>query len=171
MKLLYILLLLPIMNCFGQNKLKVETILTKYISTCKQTEKGVYVRYRQRVPIIDILEPQINIVHQKGTELKYQLQGNISSGGMSISQVKTIRLEKEIIEDQLILKHIVMVKHPPGKEGNNVMGYNYMKEEKFKIPNGIKVIKIELHEERLNQRTGSRIPKERLLSEKTISRS
>lgn len=158
---------IPFISCFAQKKLQTETIFIRHQTACKNVN-GKYIRYRASVPLTKRLEPQVIILSQDKQNMSYELQGHISSAGLSINRVKNIRVEKEINKTQLTLKHIVDIKGIAGKEGAMIIGYNYKKEEELKIPEGIQVIKIELYEERSNQHPGSKLPKERLLSEKVI---
>ncbi len=46
-----------------------------------------------------------------------------------------------------MLKYFVEIKLISGKEGANLRGYNYTKQETYKVPKGVKVIHIELFED------------------------
>ncbi|MNE77985.1 hypothetical protein D3C80_1743480 [compost metagenome] len=84
--------------------------------------------------------------------LKFRLQGNVHSSGHTINQVRKIRFEKgEQYGNTITLRYFVEIKRIPGKEKADVRGYNYTKDETYKIPNDVKLIKIELYEDRINE--------------------
>ena len=118
------------------------------------------------------MEHAILIQSQSGNELIFLLQGNIASGGLSINKIKKIRFEKaEQIGDSITLKYYVEIVNLAGKEAATVEGYNYSKEELYTIPKDVKAIKIELYENRIEQRTGSKLPKLKLVAEQTFDLS
>ncbi|MCJ7936070.1 MAG: hypothetical protein MUW56_21190 [Chryseobacterium sp.] len=83
--------------------------------------------------------------------LKFRIQRNISSGGHTIHQVRKIRFEEgEQNGNSITLRYYVEIKKVPGKESADVKGYNYTKDESYKIPDDVKIIKIELYEDRIN---------------------
>lgn len=85
------------------------------------------------------------------------MQGNIYSGGHNIRQVRKIRFEKgDDAGDSLILRYYVEVRKIPGKENANVAGYNYSKDISYRIPKDVKMIKVELYEERQEQESKPR---------------
>ncbi|WP_185145652.1 hypothetical protein [Empedobacter tilapiae] len=63
------------------------------------------------------------------------------------------------------MKFYVEIVNIAGKEGATIKGYNYSKEENYNIPKDVKVINIELYEDRLSQRTGSKHPKLKLVAQ------
>lgn len=137
----------------AQNSLQTEMIIGKSITACKLTEKGAYVRYKKVIPTSEVLLPEINMVSQDAKKINYQIKGNISSKGLSANKVKTIRIEQEIIDGFLVLKHYVEIVGIAGKEGNDVLGYNYTKNEMLSLPKEVKNIKLELYHEYSKQRT------------------
>ena len=166
MKLLYILMLFPFLSCSAQNKLKIETILAAPARvTAQNTETGRIYSQSRYVTQTARLEHAILMQNQSDNKLIFQLQGN----GLSINKVKKIRFEKsEPIGDSITLKYYVEIVNIAGKEGATVQGYNYSKMESYTIPKNAKVIKIELYEDRVTQRTGSKLPKLKLVAEKSF---
>lgn len=150
--IIFIFMFFATINCFAQQSLKVKTILGKYKTTYRMTEKGDSVMRHQLVADGEIYEPQINIKTQKAKQIEYELKGHNSSGGLSINKIKKIRTEQEIIDNILVIRHYAVINGIPGKEGNNVLGYNYVKENHLKIPKNIMKVKIELYHEFTNQR-------------------
>ncbi|WP_291117018.1 hypothetical protein [Empedobacter sp. UBA7248] len=173
MKLLYILMLFPFLSCSAQNKLKIETILAAPARvTAQNTETGIIYSQSRYVTQTARLEHAILMQNQSDNKLIFQLQGNISSGGLSINKVKKIRFEKaEPIGDSITLKYFLEIVNIAGKEGATVQGYNYSKMQSHTIPKNAKVIKIELYEDRITQRTGSKLPKLKLVAEKSFDLS
>ncbi len=153
MKLLYILMIFPFLSCSEQKKLQIETILTQPARvSSKDVETGRVFNRSTNIPKTKRIEPAIIMQAHDEDKLTFLLQGNISSGGLSINNVKKIRFEKGVqSRDTLTLKYIVEIKRIPGKEGANVAGYNYTKEESYKIPEDVKIIHIELYHERLDR--------------------
>ena len=54
------------------------------------------------------------------------------------------------VDNILVIRHYAVINGIPGKEGNNVLGYNYVKENHLKIPKNIMKVKIELYNEFTN---------------------
>lgn len=166
MKLPYILMFIPFLNCLGQNKLKIETIMAQPATvtavvpeTGRKYNRSTYVTVTKRV------DPAIVLQTKADHQVKFLLQGNISSQGLSANKVRKIRFEKGNQQgNSITLKYYVEIVHIPGKEGATVHGYNYSKEEIYKIPKDINVIHIELYEDRIKQRTGSKSPKLKLVA-------
>ena len=104
----------------------------------------------------------------KNTEtLKFRIQGNISSGGHTINKIRKIRFEKgEQNGNCITLRYYTEIEKIPGKENANVLGYNYAKEETYIIPHDIKIIRIELYENRIND-TSDKNPK--LIAQQTFN--
>ncbi|MGJ1366072.1 hypothetical protein [Sphingobacterium spiritivorum] len=99
--------------------------------------------------------------------LKFRIQGNISSGGLNINKIRKIRFEKgQQNGNNITLRYFAEVKMIPGKEGSDVVGYNYTKDETYKIPGDVKIIKIELYEDRIKNTSGT-TPK--LIAEQTFN--
>lgn len=137
----------------AQNSLQIEMIIGKSITACELTEKGAYVSYKKVIPTPEILLPEIIIFSQDSEKITYQIKGNISSKGLSINKVKTIRIEQEIIDGVLILKHYTEIVGIAGKAGNDVLGFNYTKNEMLTLPKEVNKIKFELYHEYSKQRT------------------
>lgn len=170
MKWHYIIILFAFVGCSAQTKLKVETILaTPKIVTAQDPETGKKYQKTNFVTITQRLEPAI-VMHEKNEKkIRFSLQGNINSGGHSIHKVRKIRFEKEkSLEHSILLKYYVEIVYVAGKEGANVRGYNYSKEETYTIPKGIKDIKIELYQDRVKQRTSSKNPKLKLVAQQIV---
>lgn len=168
MKFLILVLLTfcSVYACKAQNKLIIESILSKPKSVTRVVpETGKGYRSSTFVEVTERLQPKIIMQPLKNKLLLFEVQGNINSSGHSINHVKKIRFEKVITsKDTLTLQYFVEIKHIPGKEGNEIRGYNYKKQLDYKIPKGIKVIKLELYEDRISQRTGSQHPKLKLVA-------
>ena len=173
MKLLYILMLFPFLSCSPQSKLKIEMILSAPARvTVQDVKTGRTYSQSRYVTQTERMEHAILIQSQSGNELIFLLQGNIASGGLSINKIKKIRFEKaEQIGDSITLKYYVEIVNLAGKEAATVEGYNYSKEELYTIPKDVKAIKIELYENRIEQRTGSKLPKLKLVAEQTFDLS
>ncbi|MDM1298316.1 hypothetical protein HXZ94_07350 [Empedobacter falsenii] len=166
-------MLFPFLSCSSQTKLKIETILSApAIVTVQNAETGRTYSQSRYVTQTARLEHAILMQSQSDKQLIFLLQGNIVSAGLSINKVKKIRFEKaEQIGDSITLKYYVEIVNIGGKESATVAGYNYSKEESYKIPKDVKAIKIELYEDRIKQRTGSKIPKLKLVAEQTVDLS
>ncbi|WP_407481311.1 hypothetical protein [Elizabethkingia meningoseptica] len=160
------------LTLFGCNtnaqKLNVTTIYSEpKRSTREVPETGGIHNYTARKEVTERFSPMIVMISKNAEILKFRIQGNISSGGHNINRIKKIRFEKgEQNGNSMTLKYYVEIKRIPGKESADVTGYNYSKDESFKIPNDIKIIKIELYEEQTNDTSG-RIPK--LIAEQTFN--
>ena len=149
MKVLYVIMFLSLFSCSAQKKLHTETIYAKRAHvTSKDVQTGRVFPNDTYIPITKRLEPEIILKNKYKNKLTLSLQGNISSGGHSINRVKKIRFEKGVQSgDTLMLKYFVEIKLISGKEGANLRGYNYTKQETYKVPKGVKVIHIELFED------------------------
>ena len=147
--------MLSILSFFGcktneilTNKLVVTTITIKPERVEVKDENGQVRSRNTYVDEIERLKPEIIILDTKNRQLKYKIQGNITSRGLSIRRVKTIQSEQWIEGSTLVIKQTVMVKRISGKEGAQVSGYNYQQENLVKIPENIHTVKIELHEQK-----------------------
>lgn len=169
MRLFYILLLFPILNCTAQHKLKIETILSEPIRVSKENpETGRTYQATRLVAKTTRLASTISLESKNANNCTFLLQGNISSAGHAINRVQKIRFEKgDQVGDNLTLKYYVEIKHLPGKESANVLGYNYAKIEKYTVPKDVKTIHIELYEDRINKRPASKQPKLKLVAQQT----
>lgn len=138
-----------LIGCSTRSKFHVETINARMDRISVPRNGGTDTIYRNTmVPITPRLEAKIEVLDKGVKVLNYQLQGSIHSSGLSINRVKRIYVEKEFLGDSLVLKHIVEVVRIAGKEGNSVMGYNYIKKESVNIPDFVKRVRIELYEHR-----------------------
>ena len=96
------------------------------------------------------LDPVIKIVSKEQNRLKIRIEGNISSAGLSMNRMRRIRLEEGKWQgDCITLKYMAEIKKIPGKEIAGIHGYNYTQELSYKLPKGIKHVKLELYESHL----------------------
>lgn len=132
-------------------KLNITTIYSEpKRSTREVPETGAVHHYTTRKEVTERFSPMIVMISKNAEILKFRIQGNISSGGHNINRIRKIRFEKgEQNGNSMTLRYYVEIKKIPGKESADVTGYNYTKDESFKIPNDIKIIKIELYEDRI----------------------
>lgn len=149
-------------------KLQVTAIYTEPKRVTKEipgtAESYTYTTHKV---VTERLHPKIVMLSKNAEELQFQIQGNISSGGHTIHQVRKIRFEKgEQSGNTITLKYYTEIKRIPGKESANVQGYNYTKNEVYKIPRDIKVIKVELYEERINDPSDT---KPKLIAQQTFN--
>ncbi|WP_407488173.1 hypothetical protein [Elizabethkingia anophelis] len=115
--------------------------------------------YTTRKEVTERLNPMIVMTSKNAEILKFRIQGNISSGGLNINKIRKTRLEKVTQNgNSMTLRYYVEIKKIPGKEGSDVVGYNYTKDETYKIPNDVKIIKIELYENQIKD-TSATTPK------------
>ena len=149
-------------------KLNITTIYSEPKRSTKEVpETGAVYNYTTRKEVTERFSPTIVMISKNAEILKFRIQGNISSGGHNINRTRKIRFEKgEQNGNSITLKYYVEIKRIPGKESADVTGYNYSKDESFKIPNDIKIIKIELYEDQTNGASG-RNPK--LIAEQTFN--
>ncbi|SHF73867.1 hypothetical protein [Chryseobacterium vrystaatense] len=130
-------------------------------------ETGATHTYTTNKEVTERFSPVIFMLSKNAETLKFRIQGNISSGGHTINQVRKLRLEKgEQNGNTITLKYYMEIKKIPGKESADIKGYNYTKDETYKIPVDIKIIRIELYEDRMNDTAGT-TPK--LIAEKTFT--
>lgn len=149
--------LFALLSCKGNaQKLKVTAIYTEPKRVTKVIpETGKSHTYTTREAVTERLHPNIAMLTKNADELQFQIQGNISSGGHTIHQVRKIRFEKgEQSGNTITLRYYTEIKKKPGKENADVQGYNYTKDEVYKIPADVKIIKVELYEERINDPAG-----------------
>ncbi|WP_250254213.1 hypothetical protein [Chryseobacterium sp. Marseille-Q3244] len=145
--------LLALLGCKSNTeKLQVTPIYTEPQRVTKEIpETGKNHTYMTRMEVTDRLNPMIFMLTKNAETLQFRIQGNISSGGYTIRQVRKIRFEKgEQTGNTIILRYYAEIKKYPGKESANVQGYNYIKNEIYKIPNSVKIIKVELYEDPIN---------------------
>lgn len=110
--------------------------------------------FTTRKTVTERLDPMIFMLSKNKETLKFRIQGNISSGGYTINQVRKIRFENgEQKGNSIMLKYYVEIRKKSGKESADVQGYNYTKDETYKIPDNVKIIKIELYEDRINDQS------------------
>ena len=138
-------------------KLKISAIYTEPNRITKEIpETGAPHTYTTHREVTERLKPMVFMLSKNKEALKFRIQGNIGSGGHSIHQVSKIRFEKgEQNGNSITLRYYVEIKKLPGKESAGVQGYNYTKDETYPIPDGVKIIKIELYEERINDTSDS----------------
>ena len=150
-----------ICNCSSHEKMKIERIVShpqKELYTDSITGKSI--KRTKLVSKIKRLEPNIKIIHSNTRKIEFSLQGNITSGGHSINNVKKIKLEKEDNKNEIVLKYYVEIKRVAGKESANVNGYNYFQNETFAIPKNTTSIKIQLYERYIDSKIPSKLLKE-----------
>ena len=113
------------------------------------------------------LNPLVFLLSKNTETLRFGIQGNISSGGHTVNKIRKIRFEKgEQNGNSITLRYYTEIEKIPGKESANVLGYNYAKEETYIIPHDIKIIRIELYENRIND-TSDKSPK--LIAQQTFN--
>lgn len=149
-------------------KLQVTTIYSETDRVTKEVpETGAVHTYTTRKEVTKRLNPMIVMTSKNAEILKFRIQGNISSGGLNINKIRKIRFEKgQQNGNNITLRYFAEVKKIPGKEGSDVVGYNYTKDETYKIPGDVKIIKIELYEDRIKNTSGT-TPK--LIAEQTFN--
>ncbi|WP_311316621.1 hypothetical protein, partial [Elizabethkingia anophelis] len=148
-------------------KLNVTTVYSEPNRVTREfPETGGKHTYTTRKEVTERLNPMIVMTSKNAETLKFRIQGNISSGGLNINKIRKIRLEEAAQNgNSLTLRYYVEVKKIPGKESSDVVGYNYTKDEIYKIPNDVKIIKIELYENQIKD-TSATTPK--LIAEQTF---
>lgn len=149
-------------------KLNVSPIFSepKY-ATKEIPETGKTHKYTTLREVTERLDPIIFMLSRNDKTLKFRIQGNISSGGHTIYQVRKIRFEKgEQNGNSITLRYFAEIKKIPGKESADVKGYNYSKDETYTIPKDVKVINIELYEDRINDPSD---PKSKIIAQKTFN--
>lgn len=139
----------------GAQKLHVSTIYTQPQRVTREIPGTDSTHtFTTRRAVTERLSPGVFMLSKNDEALQFRIRGNISSSGHSIHQVRKIRLEKgEQNGNSITLKYYVEIKKISGKENANVQGYNYVKDVVYKIPNDIKLIKVELYEEQNNDRS------------------
>lgn len=133
-------------------KLKVSEILAKPQKVenklLESRSTHVFTTFKEVTPR---LSSSVFLIRKNTEELQFQIQGNINSSGHNSNKINKISFEKgEQSGNSVTLKYYVEIKKVSGKENNDVRGYNYTKIESYKIPKGVKLIKIELYENRNN---------------------
>ena len=87
----YIILLFPFLSCSVQNKLKIETILAAPARvTSQNVETGRTYPRTTYVIVTPLLDHAILMLNQSDKTIDLLLQGNISSSGLFINNVKKI---------------------------------------------------------------------------------
>ena len=149
-------------------KLQVTTIYSEPNRVTREVpEPGGKYTYTTRKEATERLNPMIVMISKNAEILKFRIQGNISSGGLNINKIRKIRFEKgEQTGNSITLRYFAEVKKIPGKEGSDVVGYNYTKDETYKISGEVKIIKIELYEDQIKDTSGT-TPK--LIAEQTFN--
>lgn len=136
---------LSLFSCFSQSKKEVNGSKIKYLlndpilskpgkQTVVDPETNTSRTFSSYIEYTPRLEPKVIIKSHNANQLIYDLQGNIYSGGLSIHNVKKIRIENEVKNDTLWVKNYVEIKRIPGKESATINGYNYSKQNKIKVP-------------------------------------
>ncbi|WP_353164382.1 hypothetical protein [Empedobacter brevis] len=152
----YFIILTSFLTLFGcetnAQKLNVVTIYAEPKRHTREVpETGTVHKYTTRKEITKRLSPMIIMTSKNAEILKFRIEGNISSGGHNIHQVRKIRFKKgEQTDNSILLRYYLEIKKIAGKESADVTGYNYTKDEVYRIPADVKIIKIELYEEHIN---------------------
>ncbi len=170
MKLVYLLMCIPFLNCSAQRKLNIETILAEPSRiTQEDPETGKTTQRTTLSVVTNVLEPMIKLQSKANDKITFLLQGNVFSSGHSINKVRRIRLEKAQQEGNSVrLKYYVEIKYIPGKEGANVRGYNYSQQETYRIPKGVQSVYVEMYEDRINKKADSKQPDLKLVAEQVV---
>lgn len=170
MKLVYLLMCIPFLNCSAQRKLNIETILAEPSRiTQEDPETGKTTQRTTLSVVTNVLEPMIKLQSKANDKITFLLQGNVSSSGHSINKVRRIRLEKAQQEGNSVrLKYYVEIKYIPGKEGANVRGHNYSQQETYHIPEGVQSVYVEMYEDRINKKADSKQPYLKLVAEQVV---
>ncbi|MDR2236758.1 MAG: hypothetical protein LBE92_11600 [Chryseobacterium sp.] len=149
-------------------KLKISTVYAKPERVEREVpETGSVHTFTTLKEVTVRLEPGIFMLAKNKETLKFRIQGNIYSAGHTIHRVTKIRFEKgEQNGNSITLKYYVKIKKNSGKESAEVRGYNYTKDETYRIPDDVKLIKIELYEDRTNDPSDAH-PK--LIAQKTFN--
>ncbi|MGE8553332.1 MAG: hypothetical protein ACN6OB_05240 [Chryseobacterium jejuense] len=161
--------LFALLGCKGNaQKLQVTAIYTEPKRITKEIpETGKIHTYTTRKAVTERLNPMILMLSKNAEALQFRIQGNISSGGHTIHQVNKIRFEiGEQSGNTITLKYYVEIKKKPGKESANIQGYNYTQDEIYKIPGDIKIIRIELYEDQINDPSDT---KSKLVAQQTFN--
>lgn len=168
----YFMILIAFSALFGckttTGKLQVTVIYSEPKRVTRAVpETGAASAYTTNKVVTKRFDPMVFMLSKNVEKFSFRIQGNISSGGHHSNQVRKIRLEKGKQEgNSITLRYYAEVKKIPGKESANVMGYNYAKDETYEIPDDIKIIRIELYEDRINS-TSTKIP--RLIAQQTFN--
>lgn len=155
-KVRYLAVLTSFLALFGcktnVQKLQISTIYTEPKRVSKEIpEIGAIQTYMSRKEVTERLVPLIYMLYKNAETLKFRMQGNISSSGHAVHQVRKIRFERgEQKGNTITLRYYVEIKKYPGKESADVKGYNYTKDEIYKIPYDIKLVNIQLYEDRID---------------------
>lgn len=130
-------------------------------------ENGATHTYTTSRDAADRLKPNIKLLTKRNKKLKFRIQGNISSGGLSMNRIIKIRLEKEEQKsDSLTLRYHVEIRKISGKESATIKGYNYAKDMVYNIPKNKKVIRIQLYHDHIMgmSETNTKLMEEQILS-------
>lgn len=149
-------------------KLQVTAIYTEPKRVIKEiSQTGEANTYATRKEVTKRLDSKVFMLSKNAETFQFRIQGNINSGGHTINQVIKIRFEKgEQNGNTITLRYYTEIKRIPGKESANVRGYNYTKDEVYTIPTDVKIIKIELYEEHINDSSDT---KPKLIAEQTFN--
>lgn len=161
--------LFALLACKGNaQKLKVTPIYSEPKRITKEiSETGKPHTYATHKAVTERFTPGIIMLSKNTGRLKFRIRGNVSSGGHTIYQVRKIRLEKgEQNGNTITLRYYTEIKKYPGKESANIQGYNYTKNEIYKIPDDVKIIRIELYEEWMNDPSDTKL---KLIAQQTFN--
>lgn len=93
-------------------------------------------------------QPQFLMLEQNKNSLSYQIQGFVSSFGHHKKTLRKIQIEKEIHQNTLHIKHTMLTKNGFGKEGAQIIGYNFQLQKHIKIPKSIQTIILTLYNDK-----------------------
>ncbi|WP_228433447.1 hypothetical protein [Chryseobacterium arthrosphaerae] len=150
---------LTLLSCRNNGqKLQVSAIYTEPGRITKEvTETGSVHTYSTRKEVTERFDPGIVMISKTKEAITFRIQGNISSGGHTINKVEKLRFEKgEQNGHTIILRYYAEIRKYPGKESAGVNGYNYTKDETYRLPDDVKSIKIELYEDRINDASNTK---------------
>lgn len=149
-------------------KLRISTIYTESKRVTREVPgtDSVHTLTTQK-EVTERLDPGIFMLFKNAEILKFRIQGNISSGGHTMNRIRKIRFERgEHNGNSITLRYYVEIVKKPGKESANVQGYNYMKDENYKLPDDVKVVKVELYENSINTSSET---KPKLIAQQTFN--
>ncbi|MBF0596368.1 hypothetical protein [Faecalibacter rhinopitheci] len=147
MKLLAALLSFLFISCGTKSRYTSTPILRKlnYINQFDSLG-NIIGKERKWITETQKLPYGIELITKNKSSIYYKLQGNYHSSGLNATTLKNISTALSTENDTLKIKHIVTTKNGFGKEGNNIVGYNFTKTNSVKIPKNIKAIQIEMEE-------------------------
>jgi len=148
MKLWNALCCLLSLSCCKAQRTEVSAILAQPESLEYRDSISDRIRYHFRmVPITEVLSPGFIIQNQDPRKFQFIVQGKVASGGRQIRRFKKFRIEKKQVADTLYVQYYACIVAIPGKEGNQILGYNYKKVETLPLAKDLLYLSLELLEE------------------------